>query len=156
MGSIIGTAQSGISPSGKCVNATIDSRFSHALRAPLSQPARRSSCPISCALDLLGDRWTLLIVRDLLRGRSRYGEFAAGPEGIPTNILAERLKRLEQAGIVTSTAYQRNPPRYTYALSAKGLALKPVLAALAGRGLQHLPRTSADRGLHALLNSDGR
>ncbi|HVU31929.1 MAG TPA: helix-turn-helix domain-containing protein [Opitutaceae bacterium] len=120
-----------------------------------SKPARRSSCPISCALDILGDRWSLLIVRDLFRGLSRYGEFAAGPEGIPTNILADRLVRLEDAGILTSTAYQQNPPRYAYALSAKGRALKPILAALAGWSLQHVPRTSADPALQALLQTAG-
>src|SRR5438105_4349626 len=57
--------------------------------------ALRSPCPVACTLDIIGDRWTLLLIRDLLAGKKRYGEFLASPERIPTNILAERLKRLE-------------------------------------------------------------
>ena len=63
-----------------------------------SPKARRSQCPVACSLDLIGDRWTLLVVRDLFPGKSRFGDFASSPEGIPSNILAERLKRLEAAG----------------------------------------------------------
>ena len=101
----------------------------------------RSSCPICAALDLLGDRWTLLVIRDLFRGRQRYGEFAEAPEGIPTNILAERLTRLEDGGIIKSEPYQRNPLRYAYSLTPKGLELKPVLGALAQWGQRHFPGT---------------
>ena len=64
------------------------------MAAPARSASRRSSCPVSCALDLLGDRWTLLVIRDLFRGFTRFGEFLASPERIPTNILADRLKRL--------------------------------------------------------------
>ena len=113
--------------------------------------ARRSSCPISCALDVLGDRWTLLVVRDLFRGRTRYGEFVAGPEGIPTNILADRLVRLEAAGIIERKPYQQNPPRHAYTLTAKGADLKPVLAAHAGWAMKHLPRIQVDKELAAAL-----
>jgi DNA-binding HxlR family transcriptional regulator len=113
--------------------------------------ARRSSCPISGALDLLGDRWTLLLVRDLFRGLTRYGEFLAGPEGIPTNILADRLVRLEAAGIVERKPYQQNPPRYAYTLTPKGADLKPVLAAHAAWAMKHLPRVQADKALAAAL-----
>ena len=101
----------------------------------------RSTCPIGGALDLLGDRWTLLVVRDLLRGCSRYGEFAASPEGIPTNILAARLVRLEECGIVTAEPYQQHPVRYAYKLTPRGLALKPVLAALGMWGATHVAGT---------------
>ena len=55
---------------------------------PKPDPARRSPCPVACSLDVVGDRWTLLVVRDLLRGAERFKEIAASPEGIPTNILA--------------------------------------------------------------------
>src|ERR1043166_3974186 len=116
-----------------------------------SSTARRSSCPLSCALDVLGDRWSLLLVRDLFLGKTRYGEFAAGPEGIPTNILADRLQRLEQAGIIQSDAYQQNPPRYAYTLTPKGAYLKPVLGALATWSMRHVPRTQADKQLVELL-----
>ncbi len=100
---------------------------------------------------MIGDRWTLLIIRDLLRGMSRYSEFAGGPEGVPTNILAERLQRLEDAGVISRTPYQSNPPRYAYALTAKGRDLAPVLATVGGWGLRHVPGTEADPTLRALL-----
>jgi len=62
---------------------------------------RRSVCPIATTLDLLGDKWTLLVVRDLLFvGKRRFGEFLESPEGIPTNILTDRLRRLEEHGVV--------------------------------------------------------
>jgi DNA-binding HxlR family transcriptional regulator len=101
--------------------------------------SRRSPCPVACSLDLFGDRWTLLIIRDLFWGKTRYGEFALSPEGIPTNILAGRLARLEKAGIVERTPYQHNPPRHTYALTPKGRDLKPVLLALVKWGKRHVP-----------------
>jgi DNA-binding HxlR family transcriptional regulator len=114
-------------------------------------PARRSSCPVACALDLLGDRWTLLVVRDLFRGLTRYGEFQQGAEGIPTNILADRLARLESAGIITSKAYQQNPPRYAYTLTARGQDLKPVLGSLAMWSMRNLAKTKPDPELMATL-----
>ncbi|HLP01863.1 MAG TPA: helix-turn-helix domain-containing protein [Opitutaceae bacterium] len=104
----------------------------------------RSDCPLACTLDLLGDKWTLLIVRDLLLGRRRYGDFLASPEGIPTNILAERLKRLEQAGLLEKTAYQDNPVRHEYAPTPACRDLKPVLFAAAEWGNKHIPGTRTD------------
>ncbi len=101
---------------------------------------KRSTCPVACALDLAGDKWTLLVVRDLLRGRKTYGELADSPEGIPTNILADRLKRLEQCGLIEARPYQRRPVRYAYALTEKGLGLKEVLASLARWGKRYVPR----------------
>lgn len=125
-------------------------------KSPRAKPASssfRSACPVACSLDLLGDRWTLLIVRDLFRGKTRYGEFLAGPEGIPTNILADRLVRLEQSGLVASTPYQQNPQRYAYTLTDKGHDLKPVIGALAGWALRHLPRVQPDKQLLTLLRN---
>ena len=116
-----------------------------------STAARRSSCPVACALDLLGDRWTMLVIRDLFRGLTRYGEFLASPEGIPTNILAERLRRLEGAGIIASKPYQQNPPRYAYTLTPKGSGLKPVLGSMALWAMRHVPRTQPDKELAATL-----
>ncbi|MDB6092644.1 MAG: putative transcriptional regulator [Verrucomicrobia bacterium] len=101
----------------------------------------RSPCAVACGLDIFGDRWTLLVVRDLLRGHRRYGEFAGSKEKIPTNLLADRLSRLETAGIVTRTPYQDNPPRYEYALTPKGDALRPIIRAIADWGAQHIPGT---------------
>ncbi|HVW22424.1 MAG TPA: helix-turn-helix domain-containing protein [Opitutaceae bacterium] len=103
--------------------------------------SRRSVCPVACALDLLGDRWTLLVVRDLFWGKSRYGEFAASPEKIPTNLLADRLARLEAAGIVDSERYQDHPPRHAYRLTKRGRELGPILRALAGWGRRHIAGT---------------
>ena len=95
----------------------------------------------SCALDIAGDRWTLLIVRDLLRGRDTYGKLAACDEGIPTNILADRLKKMEAAGLIEAQPYQERPVRYSYALTEKGRDLGEVLAALARWGKKHVPGT---------------
>ena len=114
-------------------------------------PSRRSACPVACSLDLLGDRWTLLIIRDLFRGLKRYGEFLASPEGIPTNILAARLERLEASGLIKSEPYQQNPPRYAYTLTPKGADLKPVLGTLATWAMRHVPRTHADKELADVL-----
>lgn len=113
--------------------------------------ARRSGCPIATSLDLLGDRWSLVVVRDLLRGGRTYGDFLNSPEGIPTNILADRLRRLEESSIITRKPYQTNPPRYEYELTAKGLDLKPVLGALAKWAFRHVPHVEPDPKLAALL-----
>ena len=102
--------------------------------------ARRSECPIACSLDLLGDRWTLLVVRDLLDGKTRFNEFERGPEGIPTNILTDRLRRLEASGLV-----ERRPipgsVRRAYGPTAMARDLRPVLLALARWGNDHLDDT---------------
>lgn len=114
--------------------------------------SRRSPCPVACTLDLLGDRWTLLIIRDLVTGKSRYGEFLESAEGITTNILAERLKRLESAGIITSSTYQENPPRYAYTLTPKGDELKSVLGAVAQWGMRHIANVKVHPSLASYLN----
>ena len=99
----------------------------------------RSHCPVANLLDVFGDKWTLLIVRDLLLGKIRYSEFAQSPEGIPTNILADRLKRLETQGVVAKTAYCEKPARYQYELTEKGRDLAPVLEAMAAWADRHVP-----------------
>jgi DNA-binding HxlR family transcriptional regulator len=103
----------------------------------------RSPCAIASSLDIVGDKWSLLVVRDLLHGKRTYGELALSPEHIPTNILAERLERLLGAGIVTRSPYQQRPVRYAYTLTPKGRALGDVLLALVRWGKQHLPGTVA-------------
>jgi DNA-binding HxlR family transcriptional regulator len=100
----------------------------------------RSTCPIANVLDIVGDKWTLLVVRDLLMlGKRRYGEFQSSPESIPTNILADRLKRLEAAGLIKKEFYQDNPPRAEYFLTRKGADLGPVLKAMAQWGQRYIP-----------------
>ena len=101
----------------------------------------RSCCPIACALDRLGDKWTLLIIRDLLLGKKRYQELITSPECIATNILADRLKKLENAGIVIQQTNQKKPVRYEYVLTKKGEDLKPVLEALVQWGKAYYPGT---------------
>jgi DNA-binding HxlR family transcriptional regulator len=114
--------------------------------APGCPPGLRSQCPIAAALDLLGDRWTLLVVRDLLLfGKKRFGELLASPEKIPTNILSDRLRRLEEAGIVTRVPYLKSPPRYEYRLTPRGTDVFPVLRALIEWGNRHFPETSQAR-----------
>ena len=71
---------------------------------PRHRAPRRSLCPVACTLDVLGDRWSLLVVRDVMRGKKRYAEFLDSPEGIPTNILADRLKRLAGKGMIRPAA----------------------------------------------------
>ena len=107
------------------------------------KPERRSNCPVACTLDLLGDRWTLLIVRDLLRGKARFGDFLSSAEAIPTNILTDRLKRLEEAGLLTPVPYSEHPPRFEYRLTEKGRELGAVVRAVRDWGLENLPGTKS-------------
>jgi DNA-binding HxlR family transcriptional regulator len=88
---------------------------------------RRSPCPVACTLDVLGDKWTMVIVRDLLRGACKFSDFLKSPEHITTNILTNRLKRLELEGIVGKEQYQDNPPRFEYMLTRKGRDLAPLM-----------------------------
>ena len=111
----------------------------------------RSSCPVACSLDLLGDKWTLLVVRDLLLGKTTYTEFQKSPEGIPTNILAERLKRLQAAGIIEKSRYQERPVRYAYHLTAKGRDLRPVLSAMIDWGNKYIPGTLTREQIEAMV-----
>ena len=101
---------------------------------------RRSECPIACSLDVLGDRWTLLVVRDLLDGKRRFRDFETSAEGIPTNILTDRLKRLVAAGLA-----ERQQPegsrRYEYVPTKRATDLRPVLIAVAKWGNTHIPNT---------------
>jgi len=103
----------------------------------------RSPCPITATLDFLGDKWTLILIRDLFLGKKTFSEFQSSPEGIPTNILAERLKRLVENGIVTKEAYQERPVRYAYLLTEKGDALAPVVDEVAQWGLKFIKGTEA-------------
>lgn len=101
----------------------------------------RSPCPIANVLDLVGDKWSLLVTRDLLRGRATYSELLDSPERIPTNILADRLKRLEKTGIITRSPYQQRPVRYVYKLTSKGKDFGDLLAAVIRWARRHLPAT---------------
>jgi DNA-binding HxlR family transcriptional regulator len=112
-------------------------------KRPSSAAARRSPCPVSCALDLFGDRWTLLVIRDLLLGKARFKDFLASPEGIPTNILTERLKRLLEHQVVIQVSDAAGSRHLAYQLTDKGRALLPVLTAMKAWGLTWEPGTRA-------------
>jgi DNA-binding HxlR family transcriptional regulator len=99
----------------------------------------RSTCSIARTLEVAGDKWTLLIVRDLLwHGKQTFQALQDSAEHIPSNILSERLKRLMDWGLVRRTAYQQNPVRYAYHLTDKGKSLEPVLLQIMAWGHQHL------------------
>ena len=102
---------------------------------------RRSECAVANTLDVVGDKWSLLVVRDLLHGKQTFGELIDSPERIPTNLLADRLRRLEEAGIVERSVYQERPVRHAYGLTPKGEALGEVLLALVKWGKKHIPGT---------------
>ncbi len=94
-------------------------------------PQQRSGCPVSIALDLFGDRWSLLIVRDMMvRGYRTFREFQNSGEGIATNILSARLRRLKAAGILTTEPLKEDGRSLAYRLTEKGIALAPVLLEL--------------------------
>src|SRR5438105_15612165 len=91
----------------------------------------RSGCPVSVSLEIFGDRWSLLIIRDLMvRGFRTFKEFQGSGEGIATNILADRLQRLEAAGIITAEEEKTDGRRVNYRLTEKGIDLAPVLLEL--------------------------
>ncbi len=91
---------------------------------------KRSRCPITNALDIFGDKWSLLIIRDLVIGKRRSQEFLSSPEKIAPNILLDRLKKLEAMGLITRQPYQQNPVRYECFLTKKGESLQPVMEAI--------------------------
>ncbi len=90
----------------------------------------RSSCPVSSYLDIFGDKWTILVIRDLFLGKTKFGELQKTPENIQTNILADRLKKLENSEIIKKKPYQEKPVRYCYELTNKGRSLAPVLKSM--------------------------
>lgn len=90
----------------------------------------RSQCPLSIALELIGDKWSLIVIRDMCLGKSKYCDFQSSPEGIPTNILASRLRGLEENGLLIKQPYQDKPVRHEYFLTPKGADLLPVLQQL--------------------------
>ena len=96
---------------------------------------KRSPCPVAYSLDIFGDRWTLLVIRDLFFGRTRFKDFVASPEGIPTNILTDRLERLLARGVIEQIPAEDGTKRLAYRLTKKGKALGPVLRAMRDWGL---------------------
>ncbi len=98
------------------------------------------SCPVAKSLEVIGDRWTLLVVRDLLRGTQRFQDLLGSLPGIAPNILSARLKLMEEHGLIRRTLYSDHPPRAEYALSDRGRELGMVVGALAAWGGRHVHR----------------
>ena len=114
-------------------------------KRPAPAAKRRSPCPIACSLDLFGDKWTMLVIRDLALGKTSFKDFATGPENIPTNILSDRLSRLMESDLIDQKPVEGDGRRYAYHLTPKGIALRPVLLALRDWGLEWIPGTAAKR-----------
>jgi DNA-binding HxlR family transcriptional regulator len=104
----------------------------------LEMDKNRSDCPISCTLDVIGDKWSLLIIRDvMLRGKMSYSEFLNSEEGIATNILVSRLARLEEEGILAREVAPENKSKFIYHLTQKGADLMPVIIELMDWGAKY-------------------
>ncbi len=116
---------------------------------------RKSDCPVHFALEVFGDPWTLLIVRDLMfKGRATYTEFLRAEEGIATNILADRLVRLEADGIIEKEAPGGAGQSGRYRLTGKGIDLLPLMLEIIEWTAKYDPRTAADRRFVRRLRAD--
>jgi DNA-binding HxlR family transcriptional regulator len=111
-------------------------------------------CPIAAALDVVGERWALLIVRELALGNSRFQDIVRGT-GAPRDRVAARIKALDEAGVIRRVPYQTSPPRFDYQLTNSGHALLPVLDALLAWGLDHaVPPSDPDRDRYRWANDE--
>ena len=116
---------------------------------------RRSDCHINFALEMFGDPWSLLIIRDIVYfGKKTYGEFLASEEGMATNILASRLAHLEQQGILVKKLSEKDRRKEEYVLTEKGLDLIPVLVEMANWSAEYDAHTAAPAAWIALMKSD--
>ena len=116
---------------------------------------RKSDCPIHFALEIFGDAWTLLIIRDLMfKGRITYTDLLHAEEGIATNVLADRLVRLEQDGMIEKEAGSGRGTGSRYWLTPKGIDLSPVLLEIIGWSAKHDPKTAADPTFVRQLRAD--
>ncbi len=104
---------------------------------------KRSPCPVACTLDLIGDKWTLLVIRDMLFGKCYYKEFCQSPEKIATNILADRLEKLVENEIAEKWVPDAELGREAYRLTTKGKSLRSVLESVAKWGLSNIEGTEA-------------
>ena len=94
-------------------------------------------CPIARTLDIVGDRWTILIVRDLLMGQTRFKQFLASSPGLPSKLLSDRLKKLEEHRLVERVVYSQHPLRAEYRLTEEGRTLGPIVEAMVNWGFEH-------------------
>ena len=115
---------------------------------------RRSGCPVSISLEILGDRWSLLIIRDLMvRGLRTFKELQQSDEGIASNILANRLRRLEAADIIVAAVDETDRRKISYRLTDRGIDLAPLLLELLIWGARH-EKTAAPGDLIARMEKD--
>ena len=116
---------------------------------------RNTGCPVTFALDVFGDRWSLVIIRDMVMfGKETYGEFLESDEGIATNILADRLKHLEAEGIIRKSRDPENRRRILYRLTEKGCNLTPVIADMILWSFKYDPDTKAPQAMIDRLEGD--
>jgi DNA-binding HxlR family transcriptional regulator len=119
------------------------------------QPQRRSNCPIHFALELFGDRWSLLLVRDIvLFGKHTYGEFLRSKEQIATNVLAARLALLEREGILHKTPHATDKRKDVYTLTEKGLDVIPLLLDIVVWSATYDPETDAPKNFVERIRAD--
>jgi DNA-binding HxlR family transcriptional regulator len=118
--------------------------------------AHRSGCPINLTLEVVGDKWSLIVVRDMMFGNRRHFRalLSKSEEGIASNVLADRLKRLTEQGIVSRADDPTHKQKALYSLTEKGIELLPVLAQMSAWGLKHLPVTE-ELGIRAQLLKEG-
>jgi DNA-binding HxlR family transcriptional regulator len=116
----------------------------------------RSGCPINLTLEVVGDKWSLLVIRDMMFGNRRHFRelLTKSEEGISSNILADRLKTLLDQGIITWANDPSHKQKGTYSLTEQGIELLPILAQMSGWGVKYLPITE-ELGIRAKLLSDG-
>ena len=115
----------------------------------------RSSCPICCSLDLFGDKWSLLIIRDMVFMDKRYyGEFLTSDEGISTNILADRLKQMEDKGLVLKYPDPDDGKKYVYLLTVKGQELVPLLLEMIRWGIKYDKSAASSNVIRRKLKND--
>ena len=116
---------------------------------------RQSGCGVAYGLDVFGDKWTLVIIKDMmLSGKRQFNKFLASPEKMASNILADRLKRLEDEGVVTKTQDPDNEVKFIYELTAKGKELIPVILEVMLWGSKHAPNPSAPPELLRWVKKD--
>lgn len=120
-----------------------------------SSKSQRSTCPIANSLDILGDRWSLIIIRDLMfREKHEYGELLNSEEGISTSVLATRLEQLQCTGIIKKSNHPNDQKKYRYHLTEKGIDLMPLMIDLVLWGTQHVPGTMAPPDILNAMKND--
>jgi len=122
---------------------------------PSKDKKRNTGCPVAFALDTFGDRWSLLVIRDIvLKGAKTYGEFLQANEGIATNVLADRLRELEAEGIITKSRDPENHRKLNYSLTEKGCDLVPVILEMILWSAKYDPKTTARKEILKRIKTD--